>query len=644
MGVKYTSMRKEYMPGEGDSPEISTIPNPPKEHKNPLRIRPEQTLEHLEHISVSPPPEQPAISIEKAAQLDDLVAEARGYELLRKTVEEKMLSEKALKRLQNEDPAAYANYVRAGIELMLQPPKPTFEEKAGEKTEPIKVQTVQGTEMTLFLPESDDGKMRWMRDRLAFAEKTQESFGSSENFTYLSDVFLVIRKLQKRGLDKNIPIEEGSIGSAGMAENMKRELMARAALHDFSLIYTKTTSADAISESAPILKAEHFNTLFKIPEIRKAFLIYENRAREFLAARGQRKIDIQQEIAREIGNGDVVKGEWAQRIAERLWRITGRAAFHDGLRPRDPQKPEEVEFIGEGSGGDFVLRRVFKFKEWLQTSRKSTPVAENLLPYVDLKAVDFWSQVAGSLEGNILKQLRGQFSEDELAQDPKQFKQKLGVENDNEFHGCNTLFEYLKHRAEQTIGSTLGIKKEEIEVGAELKWPKSLEKIGQLDMSNIDFNLLGEGFYGTYVYFNIASPEKARDALVGKTSSFLRQPSYDGLKQLVDIFGYQQADQYETKARLLEGFLRLAMSDEAKNWGLIKTDRMTADGAINNSKNDLGLPDQQRDVLRSRILGTSLISKARTILSSFRIMPGILASIWEFVTGFFKQVGQGLGR
>lgn len=574
------------------------------------------------------PPQQPqAINLtpEQIAAVDQNLAEIKLFELWRRSIEARFLTDEYAASLKENDPTAYEAFVRGTLEsLRIPPPPPEFteyEEGATDDVERIEAQTIYGTKMEIVLPREEEQKMEWMRERLAFVERTQEGFTSSENFTYVNDIFSVIKELQKRSIDTKLPSEERQ-RSGSAAERMKKEVMARAALQDYFLIYAKSVDAGSIADAASLLKADHFNTLFRIKEVQQAFLLYEAKSKDFLRARGNTRERLQNEIAVEVGNGDLNHGRWAQALAERLWRITGRAAINDGLRVKDPTKPEnerEYEFEGEGSGGDFVVRRILLFQDWLKTARKATPTEESLWSYVDLGANDLFSTLPGDMEGNIVKSLRGELGHSATADEYKHIQdQAKGV--------VEGAFSMRKQRPSE--GNPLVI---------EDKWPKKIARLQNLNWNELNFNLLGEGFFGTYMFYNVRGPDGARDALVGKGESFMRIPTYDGLKATKEVFGYRGGDQSDVKAKLLEGFLKeVASTDKARKYGLIKADRATIKATIRSAAIDLGLGVDKAKETKSRVLGKGLKNELATLASEFALFPAFIAGILESLKRFFK--------
>jgi hypothetical protein len=411
-------------------------------------------------------------------------------------------------------------------EAMVQPIPPEDRDRYGEEWKAITVQ-MGPYARKINIPAEASKQLQWIRDRLAILENSPESWGGGINATIANEAFAV----------SNSPELHPEVRQ--QISGMDGEFVSRQIVHEYFSIYRRSASKDTLIQAAEPVgnNSNYLNVVMHIPEVGKAFGLLESHAQEWLRARGsgyeQVRLNIAEEMANKVG-GRKEDFVWAVRLAERVWRFTGRAVFHEDLEP-NPFSPGNLRFVGEGAGGDFVLRRVVQDRKWALTdgrAQKEFIDRDDVLNNEGKNSFtfgvnDFWSDNMNAI-------FRGNY-------------ERKGVpfaETKQRIFG-----NVQEGEVEWNTGDPGKI--------GEVKVDK-LNNMANFNWAEADLTLLGANF-GIYMGFFINSAESARAKVMGAAEGLFRKPTYEALKALNDAFDYNGAPSEQglnTKADLLKRMLK----------------------------------------------------------------------------------------
>ncbi len=527
------------------------------------------------------------------------------------------------------------------------------------ETEIVKVESYAGQFARVLVPASGAEKIKYVRDALKKLESTDKPDGGEAYKKTVQRAGLMIEVLQEPDYTQN-HIEYKEDGEKDdnfeIGKRLSEEFIARLTLHQVYLAFETAPDIKTVGETLLNLRTEHFNALFHIPEVAMAFRLYEIYGREFVLAKGSAVADVRQEIQRAmLAQGFGTKADdngWAQKIAERFWVATGRAATRDELEVKDPFSDDEEKQLKEGNtrfkglaaGGPFMLRRLLRFDKWLNYATQAIYPQIELMDGVDLDAGDFFGKrLLSNLEIQYRTELINQNKREgegidpttgELNKETTIMINQIARERVTEITGIQPKPQIVK---DESTGLET---QKEISGVPQYEWPKESDGLGYLDFSKVQWEKINFGIFMPtsptpmldWVIFNLSGPDGVRDALVGKSEGFLRQPSSKSLFALKDAFGYLAGEAFKVKEKLLENFLKLSMNKEkAAKVGLLKINRAVAESTIIESKLDLDLPDEKVADAYKNVLGTKILDEIKATSSYFRFRQGLLAAFWELL-------------
>lgn len=257
----------------------------------------------------------------------------------------------------------------------------------------------------------EEKQANWLRKRLDQLERLEIPFESYTNTQTLNEIHSVLGELRPE---------------------LQEEYWARHFLHDYSLAFPG--SLDAAKERAGSITMTYLQRLTRLPGVEAAFKEYERRARiergiyeemaegkpvkiesdeKVISAVGGEADEVREQIAKKVEDEARLKdGRAAQRIAERIWHITGRSSYWDAFT-RIPEEKEKEDgkkevtyepFGGRGSlAGPLWLKRLYNFPAFADLRLKKG--FGMLHKYMDLGLRDFWSRSVEKLDVSTKKEL-----------------------------------------------------------------------------------------------------------------------------------------------------------------------------------------------------------------------------------------------
>lgn len=412
------------------------------------------------------------------------------------------------------------------------------------------------------------------------------------------------------------------------------------------------------------LTKEEFDTVYR-KEMRrlvrdKTEAALENfQAKERVAAEAGDAVEVGK--LRAERENKVKSGRWAQNVSERLWKTMGRAAAWDGYDEDSYMNGEptgagmrvkpggEFEFRGEG-GGDFVYRRLFRFKEWALGNRKGTPYVKELMKYVDLGAGDVWSKLPDEFEGQLTRVIETRMGEAaemtdaqldaalgpalsaSLAGKSRDEKRKaLGVKAQVE---ARVLIGELFGSEYKTNNKVFDGKETDNQVG----WDQGVRALKDVDFEGIDFSLWnGESFFATFTQFNVANPDKFRSELVS-LEGFLRRPTTESFLKACSAMGYRTSGQHSEQMRMLTGMGKVYRNKElVEKMGMMWADRAMIDAMLGVAAKRAGLHLEEAEKVAGEVLGSGWVDNIALLCSYYKVNRGLAMFFLMLLFGALQQ-------
>lgn len=293
---------------------------------------------------------------------------------------------------------------------------------------------------------------------------------------------------------------------------------------------------------------------------------------------------------------------WAQNMAERMWRAMGRQTLFNRVRyKRGEDNPsEEKEFSADFFAGDFLLNRILRDYDWLETQESGLNVWRKLRKGVDLDNFDlilfymeetkkrFWQEkVAQGLipveqrdaNGNLLteKQMIKMWSDPEWnkiaeskfglkeSERPKtaQFMAAAQLEPEDlkkrhqDEHGdghdekpkkSDPLKELGMEENEETEGKTgYQLRAQALRKYAHKMTPDAWRVI----MRN-SFSEMTDNMYGTWIHYQVASPDVVRKTGTEEGKGYFLNPNTDSFTELVTKLSYRGTNRMDEVEHFFE--------------------------------------------------------------------------------------------
>ncbi len=555
------------------------------------------------------------------------------------------------------------------------------EELRREDKRLLPVRTRLGSYIDREWPISKEGQLRELRTLLNAIEETKQPNGGDRNAEPLEEVFYVLNALRSGA---------GGPEDQGIEQILYKEFMARITLHNTFLAYETADSARAVKEVVNNIQGDHLNYFLleskeENLDVWGAFQYYGSHATEFLALRDDADIrafraGVQASI-RAVNPGiDEVSAVSAQTVAERLFDITSRRVAQDVLVSKTTRQAPtaaelaegNVEWLGDASGGNFAARRVERFRDNLYASIGAARVYPELARGVYLQSYDWVTATLGAVEGHYEKVLFTRYAEmggrtsAQIKRDSKigarqiaeallgQRKLDTAETDENGLHKSY----WVRRDAQGNALATLGPDGNLISDAGKYE--------GMIDCSNVSWTgrdahgnvlpalrpfvgIFGEvptidvkAINGDHAMFGwglrrVDLADGARDALMGKPESYLRNPDFESLATLADAFSYQLDDQYKTKLNLMINLPVFLMNNEAvrKECGYPEMNRQGIRALLGNVALKLKLNREELLKANKEVLGEGL--RSDLLLAKDALKPGetLAAMLLELI----KQIG-----
>lgn len=308
---------------------------------------------------------------------------------------------------------------------------------------------------------------------------------------------------------------------------------------------------------------------------------------------------------------------WAQNMAERLFRSTGRAIMYDYLvvnkdgkdKNGDPAeermvdihyKPlnnENVEWAGGRDTCDYPMSKILRFRENLATSSESKLMRPHLelMDGVDIFGGDFWSRtVRGSnvkngsgvlvtyrlpreaFEVKVAKKVEELINQDGVARGDaegiarrlllkKYFPVDRPVSTDpraNEYYKADV---YADRDDVDNTGEMVG----RIDFRQmERKKTKNGDLEAGVEFSGIEFEEnSGDSPWGIWTVRRLGGAEEAKKGLTENSASFLLNPNFESLSKLISTFDATKDNAWKVKEQLLKNFIKYARGKDIEGTG-----------------------------------------------------------------------------
>lgn len=430
------------------------------------------------------------------------------------------------------------------------------------------------------------------------------------------------------------------------ANSMRLEIKARLKLHSAFMKYEGGSSVKDAAEAMGSLYGGWVNVPFGIKEetpgseegfypFVEALQYYENHGHEF--ARHNSEVDrlvfgkkVQEylvKLAKERGVPEesipIKQYHWAQNMAERLFRSTGRAIMYDYLvinKGTDQEKmvgidydgPGRVEWAGARDGCDYPLSKTFRFRENLRSSSEWGLMRPNihLIDGADIYAGDVWTRTVNEdafnwAEGKkkrleeVFKRRIDKDEKEQIIADltnpkkdnpktPEQAKEIIDKEyeviEEPDLQKIEDKKEKAKVQAyyDADIYSDRNVKTNPDNAGELVKHidflsmtRRTVEKtdengekiIGkdgkpEKETYGIDFNKMGAPTpFSLWIARRLTGPEEAKGPLSANAEAFLRNPNFDSLAKLRDAFDYSKGNSWSVKENILKNYIRYARGE-----------------------------------------------------------------------------------
>lgn len=556
--------------------------------------------------------------------------------------------------------------------------------------EVVIVRSQYGTEMEVPWPkEFHKEGVEKMRRIIGDIEISTDPRGGDVNQLELQDLQLIIQHFSEQEDEK---LKE-------LSRRMKEEFNSRLAFHASYLEFSHATDAKTVHAIAARLRANQLNTLFRLNDSMRAFNYYEDMGdfgdgrrrerfisgseeqknqireeiqiqlaldknylsqdqkvrREFLQQKLKRQEDLSSEETEELSdlNRIIQKIAWAQRLGERLWEFTGRAAIHDGLRASnlgDLSKPPEFKNADSG-GGAFYMRRIIRYNEWVLTRGENERPRVELLKDFSLKTEDFLTSLPTELQNSIRKTIGiekfDEYFDHFFSLNPNSTPIEIGklIEKRITEEAREETAKILRYnlddiKREKLIKGTNQVEKDENgNTVYEYVWPGK-EK---LDLTKVQWDKINFGkifdehqpmnYWGNY---KLTEPDTVRSAMMKKPDGFLIIPTPKKLLELFPLLAYLSSGQYEQQLQLIKNYVRWEKAGGMYDQTTIKP--VDIDVIVNELSKTANFTLDEITKLRSELQEGGVLGEAKIFASYFSFGQAGWEVLVEFFSGISKEI------
>lgn len=510
-------------------------------------------------------------------------------------------------------------------------------------------------EIPVEWPKTQDIAEKHIKDVLGRIEIAQASITQQMQVDY-QNAQSVLEVLEVRESDED---ENGIAFTQKQIENqqkwaakMRLEMKARYELHQAFFKYENGSSIKNVQEAMMGLDSGWMDVIFgleeKIPETGevfnpfvKALQYYEDHGHEFARhnIRGLRTVfgekvqvhildfvarkslgidpdkkeltqDEQVKIAKFI-QGKEKTYQWAQNMAERLFRSTGRAIMYDYLvinkdKPNErmvtldytPVGDERIEWAGGRDGCDYPMSKIYRFRENMKTSSEGGLQRGHieLLDGVDLFAGDFWTRTIrkdyiaisktipkspeslytiritkDDFESKVKDRVEDFMARDKLTRERAEVAAreflltKFSVIDKPNFSTIADSKE--RQRAEEYYYADIYSDRQTANNSGELvrhidfsRMERKLDENGNVT-EGIKFTDMGDTPFSLWGSRMLSGPGGVLDKLTGDRETFLLNPTFQSLGKLINEFDYSKGNAWKVKEQLLVNFIKYARGE-----------------------------------------------------------------------------------
>lgn len=298
---------------------------------------------------------------------------------------------------------------------------------------------------------------------------------------------------------------------------------------------------------------------------------------------------------------------WAQNMAVRLFRFSGRGEMHDYLVINkgkegeravhwDYEGPESVSWASGGEGCDYDIRKNSRFREYLRQEGGLLRSHIELLDGVDIFGGDFWSRTIRPKDKDFLTYDKSNIRKPVQGKDGSfPYYDRQPSRNYNDKGERIKLVDGKEEKMEPWE-----IKEEDERL--RMDDDNYGERVGHLNFrllqrkfkdgkleSGFSFDDMGVTPMGLWAVRFVGAPENAKKALSGEPDAFLLNPNFESLGKLLNAFDATKAEAWETKKHLLRNFIKYARSEKIEGTG---KEKYTEDEILAGVNKLTGLTDQ----------------------------------------------------
>lgn len=496
-----------------------------------------------------------------------------------------------------------------------------------------------GYEIGVPWPNSREDQEKHVKEILGRIEISKSSITEQMKVDY-QQALSVLEVLEIKNSGKN-PVTKEDLKhdqikeQQAWAKKMRLEMRVRLDLHNAFFAYENGGSVKEVAEAISKIPSAWMDVIFELKEdipgtkesfnpFVEALQYYEDHGHEFArhnVATGRVEFGkkVMADLERRFG-GNAKNYEWAQNMAERLFRSTGRAIMYDYLvinkggkdkygnkaEEREeniyykPLKNESVEWAGGRDGCDYPMSKILRFRENLATSSEGNLMRPHieLLDGVDIYSSDYWRIISDknikngispvktmkitqeALDKKITAETvkreelvrKGEITREQADKEIRKIRDGYFVVRAPDLTSISDPNERIRQKeyfdadiySDRESADNEGEKVEKIDFR---QMARKRNDKGEL-VSGIDFEeTMGDSPWGIWTVRRLAGPEEAKKALTGDPSCFLLNPNFESLGKLINTFDYSKDNAWKVKEQLLRNFIKYARSEKIERTG-----------------------------------------------------------------------------
>lgn len=589
----------------------------------------------------------------------------------------------------------------------------------------VRILDQMGRHMWVYWPKDEAQATTRVRDVVGRIELAREDVDPQLSLEYqrIQAILGAIKasKVLEQGFDlehKLVRIEDGNQIKKikEFNERLGTEFKGRRTFHQAFFTYETQSSIEAVVKSAVTLGPNDFNALFAMEEIIPgtnkpfnpfvvALQFYEDHGHEFASNNsetGRPEFGKQvfahiaahiEKIAREKGiEVPVINSEdykWAQNMAERFFRFSGRAEMYDYLVWEDdktgkkqivkyfdpavhpvygtPHKGEKipVRWASDRDGCDYDMTKIIRFREFLR-AEGGLRAHIGLLNDVDTFGGDLLTRTVRAakpgipfityrvpkeeLEERIKAKTKDLIDKDKKTpEEAKEIATKLYLEIDEQNQLYAEADSFTDRDDLNNKGDNKGDNKGE-QVGhldfSLLQRTKIKNEAGEEIYEGFDFKSMGTTPLGLWVTRYVNGPEKLREALMGKAESFLINPNIESYRALINAFDFQKIFSHENLRQLGINLIDFSQNKRKEKTGRPNLNRTEIIAMVNDLT---GLTDPNKPAVfnmedRKEILEKTLGHRWGLINIAITVKDGIIGFILGILGHILKQGFSDVGK